>query len=165
MVSEIDKLRDETVRAITAQAAAMQEQLLAFKRKIRNDLLAYIELSFERYGKKFGGKEGNVTLTSYDGKYRLTLAVDKVLYFDEGLQAAKSLIDGCITRWTEGSRAEILTLINDAFYAEKGGSVNAARILGLRRLQIEDPQWKRSRTAYRYLGRKNICGFTGGTGK
>jgi hypothetical protein len=147
MVSEIDKLRDETVRAITAQAAAMQEQLLAFKRKIRNDLLAYIDLSFERYGKKFGGKEGNVTLTSYDGEYRLILAVDKVLYFDEGLQAAKGLIDGCITRWAEGSRAEILTLINDAFYVEKGGSANAARILGLRRLQIEDPQWKRAMEA------------------
>jgi hypothetical protein len=70
-----------------------------------------------------------------------------VLYFDERLQAAKSLIDECITRWTAGSRAEILTLINDAFYVEKGGSVNAARILGLRRLQIEDPKWKQAMDA------------------
>jgi hypothetical protein len=147
MVKELDRLRDETVRGITLQAIKMQEQLAAFKKKIREDLLAYIELSFEKYGKKFGGQEGNVCLTSYDGQYRIVLAVDKVLYFDERLQAAKNLIDECITRWTEGSRAEILTLINDAFYVEKGGSVNAARILGLRRLEIEDPQWKQAMEA------------------
>jgi hypothetical protein len=147
MVSELDRLRDETVRGITEKAAAMQEQLSAFKKKIREDLLAYIELSFEKYGKKFGGREGNVTLTTYDGQYRLTLAIDKVLYFDERLQAAKSLIDECITSWTAGSRAEVLTLINDAFYVEKGGSINMARILGLRRLSIDDPKWKQAMEA------------------
>lgn len=147
MVSELDRLRDETVCGITTQAVDMQEQLLTFKKKIRNDLLDYIELSFEKYRKEFGGKEGNVTLTSYDGKYRLILAIDKVLYFDERLQAAKSLIDECIIRWAAGSRAEILTLINDAFYVEKDGSVNVARILGLRRLTIDDPQWQQAMEA------------------
>ena len=147
LVSEIDRLRDETVCNITAQAVAMQERLIAFKRKIRDDLLAYIELSFEKYGKKFGGKEGNVTLSSYDGRYLLQLAIDKVLYFDERLQAAKGLIDECITSWTAGSRAEVLALINDAFYVDKGGSVSAARILGLRRLQINDPKWKQAMEA------------------
>lgn len=147
MVGALDLLRDETVRGITERAVAMQEQLSAFKRGIREELLAYIELSYEKYGKKFGGKEGNITLTSYDGRYRLNLAIDKVLYFDERLQAAKRLIDECITRWTAGSRAEIVTLINDAFYVAKGGSVNAARILGLRRLAIKDPQWQKAMEA------------------
>jgi hypothetical protein len=146
-VSELDRLRDETVCGISARAVAMQKQLLAFKKAIRDELLAYIDLSFERYGKRFGGKEGNITLTSYDGRHRIILSIEKVLYFDERLQAAKSLIDECIKGWTEGIRAEVLVLINDAFYTDKGGSVNVARVLGLRRLKINDPKWRQAMEA------------------
>ena len=58
-----------------------------------NDVQAFVELSAEQYGAKLGGIKGNVTLTSYDGKYKIQRAIAEYLHFDERLQVAKELID------------------------------------------------------------------------
>jgi hypothetical protein len=147
MVSDIDKLRDQTVRDIAARALETRNQLTAFKRKIREELTSFLSLSAEQYAKKYGGQKGNVTLTSYDGSLRLILAVSESIFFDERLQVAKGIIDDCITRWSEGSRDEIRALVADAFYVDKTGKINTGRILGLRRLNIQDPQWQQAMEA------------------
>ena len=147
MVSDIDKLRDQTVREIARKALDMRDKLAVFKQTIKDELLSYLSLSAERYGKKYGGKKGNVTLMSYDGSLKLILAVNENIVFDERLQVAKSIIDDCITRWSEGSRDEIRALVNNAFYVDKAGNISAARILGLRRLDIQDGEWKRAMEA------------------
>jgi hypothetical protein len=146
-VKDIDKLRDQTVREIVDKVQKMQETIAKFKTDIRNDLLSYLSLSYEKYGKKSVGKKGNLTMSSYDGSLRLSLDVGKTIYFDERLQIAKGLIDDCIARWSQGASSEIKALVNDAFQVDRQGTVNAARILGLRRLDIDDPQWRQAMIA------------------
>jgi hypothetical protein len=146
-VSDIDKLRDQTVREISRKALEMRDALSAFKKDLRAELFSYLELSAGRFGKTYGGKKGNITLMSYDGSLKLMVAVNERIVFDERLQIAKDIIDGCINRWAEGSRSEIRALINSAFYVDKAGNINTARILGLRRLDITDPEWKRAMEA------------------
>ena len=147
MVSDIDKLRDQTVRTIAQKALDMREVLAAFKQELRDDLFSYLQLSAERFGKTYGGRKGNVTLMSYDGSMKLVLAVNEHIVFDERLQIAKSIIDECINRWAAGSRSEIQALVNMAFYVDKAGNINTARVLGLRRLDISDPDWMRAMAA------------------
>lgn len=146
-VSDLDKLRDQTVRSIAAKALAQRDILAAFKRDLRDELMAFLDLSSGQYGKAYGGKKGNVTLMSYDGRYKLLLAVNENIVFDERLQVAKGIIDECITRWSTGARSEIRALVNDAFYVDKAGNINTARILGLRRLDIQDADWKKAMQA------------------
>ncbi len=141
MVNDLDKLRDQTVIEITQKALQMRAELAAFKQEIRDDFISYLTLSAEKYGKKYGGKKGNVTLMSYDGKYKLILAINESIVFDERLQIAKSIIDDCINKWSEGSRDEIRVLVQDAFSVDRAGNINKNRILGLRRLKIDDPDW------------------------
>jgi len=76
-----------------------------------------------------GGRKGNITLTPFDGKYRIVRSVSDRLEFDERLQAAKALIDECIKEWTESSRSEIRALIGNAFQVDKASRINAKRIL------------------------------------
>ena len=147
MVTDIDRLRDQTVRSISAKALKMKEQLVAFKQELRDELFTYLQLSAERYSKTYGGKKGNITLMSYDGSLKLMLAVNEHIVFDERLQIAKTIIDECINKWSKGSRSEIRALVNSAFYVDKAGNINTARILGLRRLDITDPDWKKAMEA------------------
>jgi len=147
MVKEIDKLRDQTVRNIIDEALKMKEVLMDFKRRIRDDIFTFVELSASQYGKPWGGKKGNITLTTYDGKYRLIIAMNDLLVFDERLQVARDLIGECIEKWSEGSRNEIRLLVQDAFQVDKTGKINTARVLGLRRLEIYDPDWKKAMSA------------------
>ena len=111
------------------------------------DVAAFVALSAEQYGAKVGGNKGNLTITTYDGRYKVQRQVSETLVFDERLQAAKALIDECITEWTEGSRDEIRALINDAFQVDKEGRINTGRVLSLRRLKIDDERWRQAMLA------------------
>lgn len=146
-VKDIEKLRDQTVKELVNRALNMQETIARFKAELKSDLVSYLTLSFEKYGRTFGGKKGNIRLISYDGKLRIDLDVNKTICFDERLQIAKGLIDDCINRWAQGSCSEIKALVLDAFQVDHQGTVNMGRILGLRRLNIEDTQWKQAMDA------------------
>ena len=147
LVREIDKLRDQTVRKIADEAMKMKDVLADFKRRIRDDIYTFVELSANQYGRSWGGKKGNITLTSYDGAYRLVVAMNEQLAFDERLQVARQIIGGCLDRWSDGARPEIRLLVNDAFQVDRAGNISAARVLGLRRLEINDPDWQKAMRA------------------
>ena len=146
-IREIDLLRDELVTEIASKACAVQDNRIEFKRRAMDDIAAFVQLSADRYDVKVGGKKGNISLHSFDGRYCVKLAMQDTLVFDEGLVAAKALIDECINEWTEGSRTELKTLINAAFQVDKEGNISTARVLGLRRLQIGDEKWQRAMDA------------------
>ena len=146
-IKEIDLLRDELVMEIAGKAHKVQQQMTAFKADSMADIAAFVQLSADRYDVAVGGKKGNVTLHSFDGQYRVNLSMQDTLVFDEGLLAAKALIDECINEWTEGSRSELKTLINAAFQVDKEGNISTARVLGLRRLKIKDEKWQRAMEA------------------
>jgi hypothetical protein len=94
-----------------------------------------------------GGKKGNLTLVSFDGRFKVIVAQSETLVFDERLLAAKELIDQCIRGWSEGASTELLALVNDAFRVDQAGKLSSGRILGLRRLDIQDKKWKKAMEA------------------
>ena len=146
-IREIDLLRDELVMDIVARHLACVDQMVEHKHRSLDDITAFQQLSAERYDVNIGGKKGNITLPSFDGRYRVQLAMQDTLTFDEGLMAAKVLIDECIREYAEGSRPELLTIINAAFDTDKAGNISTTRVLGLRRLKIDDPKWQRAMDA------------------
>lgn len=149
LIKPIDRTRDDLVRELSREAHNISGVLSKFKARVFADINAFVDLSAEQYGVKWGGKKGNITLYSFDGAYRVQVAIAERIAFDERLQAAKQLIDECITAWSQGSRAEIQVLVQDAFQTDKEGKINTARVLGLRRLNITDDKWQ---TAMRAIG-------------
>lgn len=141
LVKDIDKERDALVQEWVAKAKSLQSELSKLKNGMFGDIQAFIELSAEKYDAKVGGLKGNVTLYSYDGKYKIQRAINDHLQFDERIQAAKVLIDECLNEWSEGSRPELKALIERAFNVDKEGNLNTSRILGLRRVEITDKRW------------------------
>lgn len=147
IVSEIDQERDALVRELAAAAKDLQEAMRRFKLQAMGDVQAFVDLSAEKYDVKMGGQKGNITLVSYDGRFKVQVAISEHLSFDERLQAAKKLIDECLTDWTGDSRDEIKTIVLDAFQVDKEGRINTGRILGLRRLAIDDSRWLKAMQA------------------
>ena len=147
LVKPIDQERDRLVRELVALAKDLNARLVAGKSKMFGDVAAFVELSAEQYGVKRGGLKGNVTLSTYDGAFKLQIATAENVTFDERLQAAKTLIDECINEWAKGSRPEIMVLVQQAFQTDKEGNLNVGRILGLRRLEIADARWQEAMKA------------------
>ena len=146
-VKEIDKTRDELVRQLVDNAQAVQAAMSQFKANAMSEITAFVELSAQEYDVKLGGKKGNITLFSFDGKYKVQVQIAEYLVFDERLQVAKTMIDECFNHWTQDSRSEIKTIINDAFAVNQEGKINVKRILSLRRLDITDQIWQKAMKA------------------
>lgn len=138
---------DELVRELAAQAESLSHALAAFRERALGDVEAFRALISEKYGATRGGAKGNVTLTSYDGTLQMQVAVGETLAFGPELQAAKELIDGCVTRWSEGANANLRVMVEHAFQTNKQGRIDTARVLGLRRLSIDDEDWQKAMDA------------------
>jgi len=140
-IKPIDKERHAVVSEICEQAKKQSAALMGFKLTAMNAVQEFIQRSLAAYDVKQGGKKGNVTLVSFDGKYKVERRMQDTIVFDERLQAAKALIDECIQEWSKGSKAEIKALVNDAFQVDQEGKISTGRVLGLRRLDITDGKW------------------------
>lgn len=147
MIKPIDKERDRLVKELVNKANEVSAVLSSFKVQAFGDIAAFIDLSAEQYDTKVGGQKGNLTLYSFDGKYRVQRAIQDRIAFDERLQAAKELIDQCLHDWTEGARPEIQSIVTNAFATDKEGQINTGRVLTLRRLDIKDDRWVRAMAA------------------
>ncbi|PTU68804.1 DUF3164 family protein [Chromobacterium haemolyticum] len=147
IISDLDLARNDFVLETWKRALALQEQVAQFKAELFRDIEDFIKLSSERYQVDAGGEKGNVSFTSFDGSKRVLRAISDSLVFDEGLLAAKALIDECGQRWTEDAGPEAKVLINDAFQTDRAGKISTSRVLNLRRLEIEDETWQRAMKA------------------
>ncbi|MYM80560.1 DUF3164 family protein [Duganella sp. FT50W] len=146
-IKPIDLARDSLVQELIEGAKAQNKALAQFKAGVFADVAAFVTLSAEQYEAKLGGKKGNVTLVSFDGRYKVNVATAENITFDERLQAAKGLIDECIHDWSRDSGPEIKVIVQQAFDTDKEGNISTGRILGLRRLDIKDERWQRAMQA------------------
>lgn len=141
-VKDIDKLRHQVVTDLCTMAEKSRDGLAEFKAHAMQEVAALVATSMEQYGVKAGGEKGNVTLISFDGRYKLVRSMQDKLTFGEQLMAAKALIDECVHEWAHNADDNIKVLVNHAFQTDKEGKINTGRVLGLRRLEIRDAKWQ-----------------------
>ena len=146
-VKDIDKLRHQVVTDLCAMAKTSSAALSKFKLDAMQEVAALVSTSMEQYGVKSGGTKGNVTLVSFDGKYKLVRQMQDHIVFGEQLMAAKELIDECVQEWSEGANDNIRVLVGHAFQTDKEGKINTGRVLALRRLAIQDEKWQQAMQA------------------
>ena len=148
MIKKFDLKRHDLVCSIMERTFAERERLAEFKQRVWEEIQSFVDESAKDSGaKKLGGKKGNITLTSFDGRYKLIVAVNDGILFNEKLQIAKQLIDECIGKWSKNARPELKVLVDDAFNVGKNGLVSTGKVLGLRRLNITDATWRRAMDA------------------
>lgn len=140
-IKDIDKDRSKTVAGLCEQAKLESARLVGFKITAMQAVNDFVGRSLAAYEVKHGGEKGNVTLITFDGRYKVIRQMQPTIVFDERLQAAKALIDECIQSWSKGSNANIKVLVNDAFQVDSAGKISTGRVLGLRRLDIKDEKW------------------------
>ncbi len=146
-IKPIDLLRDEQVNSMIVQAKRLKQTMIEVKQTLTTAFADFVALSADEYDTHLGGKKGNVTLFSFDGKYKIQYAISENIRFDERLQVAKQLIDECIHEWSEDSNDNIKALINQAFQVDKEGNISTHRVLALRRINITDEKWQNAMQA------------------
>lgn len=146
-IKPIDQMRDELVLSMVDRANQLRDELRDYKGDAFSEIEQFVETSAREYDVQIGGKKGNVSLVSFDGRYKVVRAIQERISFDERLQAAKGLIDECLREWTQDARPEIATIVQDAFRVDQAGNIRTGQVLGLRRLDIDDKRWLRAMDA------------------
>jgi hypothetical protein len=146
-IKAVDMDRHQVVTQLVTAAKSASSSLAAFKLQAMQAVQEFVDRSLAEYDAHLGGVKGNVTLTSFDGQYKVVRAIAENVVFDERLQAAKALIDECLGRWVKGSNANIKAIVNRAFQVDKAGLISTNKVLSLRSLDIDDPQWAQAMRA------------------
>ncbi|WP_025129701.1 DUF3164 family protein [Pseudomonas sp. PH1b] len=146
-VREHDKLRDCVARDLGTEAEQLSAALARFKKKALADVADLVAVSSERYGVTLGGQKGNVSITTYDGEFKIERAYADKVVFTEEILAAKELINQCISAWSEGANSHLRVLVDRAFRANRQGQLMVKDVLSLLRVEIDDPDWKRAMQA------------------
>ncbi|MEN2980293.1 DUF3164 family protein [Tistrella bauzanensis] len=147
LVRPADSLEDQAVRKILGYAEDLSAQIARFRAHTMDDVDALVDILREQYGAKPGGQKGNLTLTSYDGTQKVQVAVSDTIAFGPELEAARSLIDECVSEWSADAAAPIRALVEHAFVPDRAGVVNREALLRLRKVDIDDDRWRRAMTA------------------
>lgn len=144
LIKDHQRMEDDMVRKIMGYAVDLSDQIARFQAKTFSDMAAFMDLLEEKYGMTKGGKKGNVTFSSFDGCMRVQINIQDHLEFGPELQIAKGLIDECIADWSSEMSDKIAALVNHAFNVDKAGQVNREALFSLRRLEIDDPKWRKA---------------------
>ena len=149
LVKDSDRERDGLVRKLAAEAADVSGRLTAFRKSSIDLIDDFVARRGEEYGAKMeAGDKGSQSLSSYDGRLRIQIRVPERTEFDEGLQIARKLISECLKRWGRTASPKVRTLVHEALRVDKKGQVDARRMLGLRKLDMDgDEQWKQAMEA------------------
>ena len=146
-IREQDKLRDRVVIDIATEALSLSEALKALKAKALADIDDLISIAGEKYDMKLGGPKGNVTLTSFDGRYRVQrVSADRITYTEE-MEVAKAKVFECIRSWSDESNKHLVTIATNAFRLNRQGEISVSRVAEMMRIEIDDPEWKKAMEA------------------
>lgn len=146
-IRDSDLAIDEFVVEAAATWMELQRLIRDFKVKIFGDTQALLEMIAEKYKVERGGKKGNVQLFSYDGRWKLLVAVADNLSCGPEVQVGLQLIKNCLVRWTEISGPEVKTIVQDYVSPDANGNLSIAKLLALRRFKIADAEWNQAMTA------------------
>jgi hypothetical protein len=135
-VSKADQKRDEVVESLVASALKLQMIIKQVKRAMNAQIQEYLNEVAESYWEHW---QGNAKIKNFSQDKEVEVNIAKQLSFDETLHVAKVKIDKCITQWAEGSKAEIIALVNQAFQVNQKGQMDVKALLKLPRIQSSNP--------------------------
>ncbi|MBN57820.1 DUF3164 family protein [Thalassolituus sp. UBA3500] len=140
-VKDIDKIVDQSVTTLAQQARDLSMSLTKFKRLALDDIRELITIAGEKYGENLGGDKGNITLCSYDGRYKIQRTFADRISFNIEMKAAESLFDKYLEAISASAAADIRVLINATFRSTRGKKLRTAELLRLLSLDIKHPDW------------------------
>lgn len=147
MVRPHELQRDALVRDLVGRIEAARDQMAVLKRDLLADVAAHIQLVAEAYDVRITGANGNVSLTSYDGRLKIERDIAERIQIGEQIQAAEELIREILDEIADPTAKAI---VDRAFRRNrKTGELSPARLVDLISVKLEDERWERAVAAIR----------------
>lgn len=156
MVSDKNKLKEYVTELLVLKAIKLNEEIKKLKEyafdmidryedeKYRIEAINRLKRGIapeESLGEPV--KAGYCTITSYSGKYMVSIDAAPYYTFGDDITKAKKLMAAVIHESIDSPlKAAIIKIFDDAFGIQKGSQVKIDAILRLLNYQVDDERWK-----------------------
>lgn len=137
------KKRDKLVESIIKKVAKLSGRILADKTEIVESIEKYLK-ELAKDNKVRENWKGNILLYNFSQNLCVERRIDENISFDERLQMVKTTIDKWIASKLKDTDPTLSKVIAQAFSVDKQGRINSSLLLKLRKLEINDPEWKKA---------------------
>ena len=134
-----DKRRDKLVEGIFKRVSKLSAKLESEKTEIVDAIEKYLK-ELAKDNKVREGWKGNILLYNFSQNLCIERRIDETVSFDERLQMVKTTID----KWINNTDPTLSKVIAQAFSVDKQGRINTAMLLKLKRIDIQDAEWKKA---------------------
>ena len=140
-IHKIDRDKDAATRRLVKKAKKLSEQLAALKEEILSTGDALYARNLEE--KKVTLREnsrGGYSLMTIDKSLKVSFSISDTIRFNDNIDLAQAKIKDYLAEVTKGVNEEVHLLIDEAFKTRRG-QLDTARVLGLLKLNIQNPTW------------------------
>ena len=138
-----DKKRDKLVESILKRVSKLSAKLESEKTEIVDAIEKYLK-ELAKDNKVREGWKGNILLYNFSQNLCIERRIDETVSFDERLQMVKTTIDKWINNKLKDTDPTLSKVIAQAFSVDKQGRINTAMLLKLKRIDIQDAEWKKA---------------------
>ncbi|HBG06295.1 MAG: hypothetical protein A2075_12050 [Geobacteraceae bacterium GWC2_58_44] len=142
LISPVEQMTDDLVTELAAKWRSLSETIAEFKQTTFGDVHALLGTINEEFQVKKGGEKGNVQLFSYNGGYKLLVAVNEKIGVGPELQACLEKIRECVQVWKEGAKPELIVLLDELLAPNGKGSVSIGKLLEVKRYKFDSDDWR-----------------------
>lgn len=148
-VKEIHLLQDQVATDLAKDAQAIFMALAKFKRQALDDIRDLIKIAGEKHDVKLGGEKGNITIPSYDGRYKIQRAFADRITFGIEIEAAKDLFLNYLNDVADNLDGDARVLVESAFKTTRNNQLRTSELLRLLSYDIKHPDWVKACEALR----------------
>lgn len=153
-IDPLTKRRDRLVERVLKKTEKLNKQIVDTKNQVMDLVDGYLDKLADE--QNLDAWQGNIELPDFAGTVKVRVKTSKIIEFDERLQVAKQILDGCFEKWFSkisdklegvGGRDAIQNLrlvVNKAFGVDDSGKIDKKMILSLRQYKVRDKDWKRA---------------------
>ena len=138
-----DKRRDKLVEGILKRVSKLSAKLESEKTEIVDAIEKYLK-ELAKDNKVRENWKGNILLYNFSQNLCIERRIDETVSFDERLQMVKTTIDKWINNKLKDTDPTLSKVIAQAFSVDKQGRINTAMLLKLKRIDIQDAEWKKA---------------------
>ena len=137
-IHELDLLEHDMVLGIACIWERLSATIDRFKQHNFEDVTTFADLIYEKYNAKRGGKEGGMSFTTVDRKFKLVISIQKSIDFGPEILVAKAKMLEAVEQM--GGDNDLKTLVTAA-YTMVDGKLCVAKVLSLRSIKISNAIW------------------------
>ena len=147
MFSDVHLARNALIEQQIAEAKRRAEEQSQYHQALIATIVEFFRVSAEEHNGEGLGEEDGVTMTSIDGLKRIKLVKAKSASSNEKLAIAKVMLEDMVNVRGANLDPFFKTLALSAFETSSTGQMRLDKVLELRNLQCDYPEWKSIKSA------------------